>query len=91
MGAVRWSSLASLALGFGLLVAGAGCDRSACEQTCRRVAECKREKIVGERVPGDSVPGADPACMARCDTEQFAACEGKKRECSAVLDCIPYR
>jgi hypothetical protein len=76
------------------LAAGlAACSRSPCEQTCRRVSACKREAKMGEALPGESAPPADPACMARCEaaSDEFAACEGKRRECAAVLECIPYR
>jgi hypothetical protein len=57
------------------------------------VAACKREKLVGERLPGEHAPEADPVCLSRCEaaTPEYAACEGKKRECAAVLECIPYR
>ncbi len=87
----------ALVLGYGLLCAGvaaalAGCSRSPCETTCRHVAECKRAKRAGERLPGENAPPADPTCLSRCEaaTVEFAACEGKKRECAAVLACIPY-
>ena len=83
-----------VALGLSLLLslAAAACDRPPCETTCRHVAECKRGRDVGERTPGESKPPADPTCLARCEaaTPEYAACEGKKRECSAVLECIPY-
>ncbi len=84
-----------LALGSSVLLALllTACDRPQCETTCRHVAACRRERNVGERLPGESAPPADPACMSRCEaaTPEFAACEGKKRECAAVVDCIPYR
>jgi Cys-rich protein (TIGR04453 family) len=84
-----------LALGFSLVLglAAAACDRPQCEATCRRVAACKREATLGERIPGESAPQADPTCMSRCEaaTPEFAACEGKKRECAAVVECITYR
>lgn len=75
-----------------LLVLLTACDRSPCDQTCRHVAACKRDKASGSEVPNTSAPEADPACMARCQAEkpEFNACEGKKRECSAVLECINY-
>jgi hypothetical protein len=74
-------------------LSGAACSRGPCHETCRRVAECKRHKAIGDRVPGDSVPPPDPTCMSRCEdaTPEFAACEGKKRECDALLSCMPYR
>lgn len=83
------------AIGASLLLALAAeaCDCPACEATCRRVAACKREKSLGEKIPGESAPPADPTCLSRCEaaTPEFAACEGKKRECGAVVECIPYR
>jgi Cys-rich protein (TIGR04453 family) len=86
---------ARIVLGLALLLtlSTSACSRSPCEQTCRRVAQCKREKATGEVIPGDSVPAADPTCLSRCEaaTPEYAACEGKKRECEAVLQCIPYR
>jgi hypothetical protein len=70
-----------------------GCPRGPCEETCRRVAACRLAARIGERLPGEGAPPADATCMARCEaaTEEFAACEGKRRECDAVLACIPYR
>ena len=77
--------LGALALG--------GCSRNPCEETCRRVAACKLASKIGERMLGEGAAGADETCMQRCKdaTEEFAACEGKRRECEAILDCIPYR
>jgi hypothetical protein len=75
-----------------LVVILAACDRSPCDQTCRHVAACKRDKANGGEVGATSAPDADPTCMERCQAEkpEFAACEGKKRECGAVLSCINY-
>jgi Cys-rich protein (TIGR04453 family) len=69
------------------------CSRGPCHQACRRVAECKRQKVMGDRIPGDSVPPPDPTCMERCEaaTLEYASCEGKARECAGLLQCIPYR
>jgi len=82
-------------LGFSLVLAlaAAACDRPECEATCRHVATCKREQSVGERLPGERAPAADPTCLSRCEaaTPEFAACEGKRRDCAAVVECIPYR
>jgi Cys-rich protein (TIGR04453 family) len=71
----------------------AACDRGPCEETCRHVAQCRRAKAEGERMLGEGKAAADSQCLARCEaaTPEFAACEGKKRECDAVLACIPYR
>jgi hypothetical protein len=40
---------------------------------------------------GERAMPPDPACLQRCQEagDHFAACEGKKRECSALLQCIP--
>ena len=75
-----------------LLVLVTACDRTECDQICRRVAKCKREKAAGGEVPGFSAMDADPTCMSRCQAEKpdFATCEVKKRECGAVLECINY-
>jgi Cys-rich protein (TIGR04453 family) len=69
------------------------CSRGPCEETCRRVAACKKERTNGERLLGERAPAADPTCLSRCEAAmpEYAACEGKKRECAAVLECIPYR
>ncbi len=82
---ILWSLLA-------LAIGASACSRSPCEQTCRRVAACKREARQGAPLPGESKLPADPACMERCeaDTPEFAACEGKRRDCEGVLACIPY-
>jgi hypothetical protein len=42
---------------------------------------------------GEGKAAADPTCMERCAaaTPEYTSCEGKKRECGAILDCIPYR
>ena len=94
-GTLRRMRRSRTALGLALLLALAApaCSRGPCHETCRRLAECKRQKSMGDRIPGDSVPPPDPTCMSRCEaaTPEFAACEGKKRECDAVLACIPYR
>jgi Cys-rich protein (TIGR04453 family) len=83
----------SFAVLLSTLVLAPACSRGKCEETCRRVAACKLARAVGERIPGEPAQPADATCMARCeaDTPEFAACEGKKRECGALLDCIPYR
>lgn len=93
MGRMDRSSVVLLGLTLALALSSAACSRGPCEETCRRVAECKRIKSVGARMPGESVAPADPTCMARCEaqTPEFTSCEGKKRECEAVLDCITYR
>lgn len=87
----RSSLVAVLALLLG--ISSLGCSRGPCHETCRRLAECKRQKSMGDRIPGDSVPPPDPTCMERCEaaSPEFTACEGKKRECDALLQCIPYR
>jgi Cys-rich protein (TIGR04453 family) len=71
----------------------AACDRSPCEVTCRHVASCLREKSQGERLPGEHASEANPTCLERCAaaTPEYASCEGKSRECGAVLACISYR
>lgn len=82
-----------LGLGFAFALVTTACERSPCEDTCRRVAACKRVALMGERLPGDSTPAADPTCLSRCEaaSPEYASCEGKKRDCAAVLECIPYR
>ena len=75
-----------------LAIGASACSRSPCEQTCRRVAACMREARQGAPLPGESKLPADPTCMERCEAEtpEFAACEGKRRDCEGVLACIPY-
>jgi hypothetical protein len=75
-----------------LALALSGCDRSSCDQTCRHLAKCKREKQVGAAIPGESAPEANPTCMARCEAQkpEFQACEAKYRECDKALACISY-
>jgi hypothetical protein len=79
-------------LGLCLLLGLPACSQNPCEETCRHVAVCRREKQVGERMLGEGAPVADPTCLSRCAaaTPEYAACEGKKRECAAVLACVPY-
>ena len=69
-----------------------GCSRGSCHEACARVSECKRQKALGDRVPGENKLPPDPVCMERCEaaTPEFAACEGKRRECEPLLRCIPY-
>jgi hypothetical protein len=90
---MRCSSLALLLALTAALLPLAGCSNSACEETCRRVAECKLRRDVGPRLDGERSLPADPTCMSRCAaaTPEYASCEGKKRECETVLECIPYR
>jgi Cys-rich protein (TIGR04453 family) len=93
---MRSSLASSLASSLLIVLAAAGlvaCARPPCELTCKHVAACKREKQAGERLLGEHAPPADPTCMERCEaaTPEFAACEGKSRECDAVLACLPYR
>jgi hypothetical protein len=92
MGAMDRSSVVSLVLTLALALAGAACSRGPCEETCRRVAACKQAKAVGERMLGETAPPADPTCLSRCEaaTPEYTSCEGKKRECDAVLQCISY-
>jgi Cys-rich protein (TIGR04453 family) len=81
-------------LGLALALSLLACSRPPCEETCRKVAACRLEKSVGgERLLGERAPQADATCMSRCEqaTPEFAACEGKKRECPAIMECIPYR
>jgi hypothetical protein len=91
MAAMRRLAPFAVLCALALLTLGA-CDRSPCEQTCRHVAACKREKQLGAPIAGESAPPADPTCMARCEAAkpEYASCEGKKRECSDVLACISY-
>lgn len=67
----------------------AGCERSACEDACKRVANCTLAASQGERMMGEGKLPADPACMRRCEDkhDDFMKCEGAKRECGELLAC----
>jgi Cys-rich protein (TIGR04453 family) len=81
----RASGLLALALGVWL----AGCERSSCEDACKRVANCTLAGTQGERMLGEGKLPADPACMRRCEDkhDDFMKCEGAKRECAELLSC----
>ncbi len=90
MNELRKSAL-TLALLVLLLAHLAGCAQSSgCESICKHYAECKLEsQLGGERMMGERKMPADPGCMDRCAKggDAFAACEGTKKTCEALLAC----
>ena len=73
-----------------LVVLLVGCsEKNECESVCRRVARCRQEARVGDKIMGEGDLPADARCMKRCRDEPdvWASCEKAKRSCEALRGC----
>jgi Cys-rich protein (TIGR04453 family) len=88
---VRAASLLLAAFSFTLLVFAFSCaEKPPCEKACARLAACKAAARNGnETVLGEGKEPPDPACLAKCEgqPDTFSACEGKRKDCKALLEC----
>ncbi len=73
-----------------LLVMALGCAKAdPCADACKRVARCRQEARVGEKVLGERDLPPDERCMKRCRDEpgRWASCEKAKKTCDGLRGC----
>lgn len=67
-----------------------GCGKSdPCAEACRRVARCRQEARVGDKLLGERDLPPDARCMKRCKDQPdvWASCEKAKKTCAGLRGC----
>lgn len=74
-----------------LMMAGLACGKEAdpCAEACKRVARCRQEARVGEKMLGERDLPPDERCMKRCQDQPdlWASCEQAKKNCHGLRGC----
>jgi len=82
-------SIVTLWLLSGIVLPGCRENEDPCADACRRVARCRQEARVGEKILGERDLPPDARCMKRCkdQPEQWQSCESVKKTCAGLRGC----
>ena len=73
-----------------LVASSLGCnEESDCRKVCLRVARCRQEARVGEKMLGERDLPPDARCMHRCENDRptWEKCELAHRNCASLRGC----